>query len=86
MAEEESDSDEFAPPQEKKSISSPFFARGRKLESVDLKLSVISKGQIFGFQDVLSKRLNTVSIKCCSLKGIIRMIPVDEFMSKMKRD
>jgi hypothetical protein len=86
VVEEESDSDEFAPAQEKKSISSPFFSRGRKLESDELKLSVVSKGSIFGVSDLLSVRPNTVSIRCCSMKGIVKMINADEFMARMKQD
>jgi hypothetical protein len=57
------DGKDFAPEKEKKNISSPFYARGKKQKFINLKVGVVGKGAIVGFNDVIYKRNHVVSVQ-----------------------
>ena len=52
----------------------------------ELKMAVISKGQMVGFNDVIDNRAYTTSLKCISSEGIVLAIKVEEFIHKMQKD
>jgi hypothetical protein len=43
-------------------------------------------GAVFGFNDVLFNRKHSVSVRCISVKAVVKVINAEEFISKMQRD
>lgn len=86
IADDYDDGSGFAPAQEIKTIASPFFSKGRKVDTVQLKVGTASTGAVLGFNDVLFNRTHIVSVRCISVKAVVKVIKADEFISKMQRD
>ena len=58
----------------------------KKQNCLDLKVGTLVKGSIIGFQDIVYKRTNTVSVKCISVKGVVQMIKAHDFMQIVSKD
>jgi CRP-like cAMP-binding protein len=50
------------------------------------KISLLTKGQIIGFDDAIAERPSTTSVKCLSSVAEVYQIPIEEFVQRMQRD
>mgnify|MGYP006122256283 CR=1 FL=1 len=50
----------------------------------EIRMAVISKGQMIGFNDVIDNRAYATSLKCISSQGVVLAIKSEEFINKMQ--
>jgi CRP-like cAMP-binding protein len=50
----------------------------------EIRMAVISKGQMIGFNDVIDNRAYATSLKCISSQGVVLAIKAEEFINKMQ--
>jgi hypothetical protein len=52
----------------------------------EVKLSVLLRGQLCGYEDALSARLYTRSLSCKSIKGSVFVISKEDFIKAFKQN
>jgi hypothetical protein len=59
---------------------------GCRRNDISVKISRVTKGQIFGVNDILNNRTHSSTIKCVTSRGSLYVINGLEFISKLKKD
>jgi len=59
---------------------------GKRIPTIELKLNVVSKGSILAFSDATFNQPNSTSVRCISLKGVVKVIKSEDFIWNMKQN
>jgi hypothetical protein len=60
--------------------------KGKRIPLIELKLNVVSKGSILALSDATFNQPNSSSVKCISLKGVVKQIKSEDFIWNMKQN
>ena len=53
---------------------------------MELKLNVVTRGAILAFGDATFNEPNSTSVKCISLKGVVKAIKSEDFIWNIKQN
>lgn len=60
--------------------------KGKRVPTIELKLNVVSKGAILGLSDATFNQPNSTSVKCISMKGVLKVMKAEDFIWNMKQN
>ena len=58
--------------------------KNNRVPMIELKLNVVSKGALLGYNDAVFNQPNSLSVACISLKGVVKAIKCEDFIWNMK--
>lgn len=67
-------------------INSKYQIKSPKSKIIQIKVAIVTQGQVLGFEDIINSKYHSTSVKCTTKTGSLLAINAKEFLYIMQKD